>query len=50
MSLDMTTCLVFLDSMRHDPWFYPFVAVFAMWLLGIMALVRIAIQGGGKSL
>lgn len=50
MSLTMTECLVFLDNMRHDPWFYPFLAVFALWILGVTTMLRIAVKGGGKSL
>lgn len=38
------------QSLKADPWFWPFVVMLAMWLLGIRALIRIAIRGGGKSL
>lgn len=50
MSLTLIAFLAFLSDMRQDPWFYPVLAVVALWILGVATMLRIAIKGGGKSL
>jgi hypothetical protein len=46
----LESVLLACQSLTHDPWFWPFIVILAMWILGVRGLIRIALKGGGKSI